>query len=343
MAAMFGPRSGTMVPDKVPRKVMGGGFRAHSPPRSSLTATGVGISPRMNARHDDAAGTPRSGHAAKRPGRAPSGKEKLILAQEQEAADIEREYIKNLQQQVYYLELELNYTKSKGRPPQEPHQAQQQQAQTPSGSELGGGGGAAFRQEPPPSAGGAAGALEGSGAAPAAPATTPYAAVAAVREAADRACQELQRTRTQQLEEAASRAYEITASHLASHIERLELEGFRMADVVEQCATWYEQQQEQHRNELVAVASEKAALERRLQTAAEELRCVREERDGYRDDIYDTEGRLQDATNQLEKLREEVGARSLARSHARMHICVYMYVYVHTYMHMYIYIIYVCV
>ena len=70
---------------------------------------------------------------------------------------------------------------------------------------------------------------------------------------------------------------------------------------------------------------------------------MREERDGYRDDIYDTEGRLQDATNQLEKLREEVGARSLARSHARMHICVYMYVYVYTYMHMYIYIIYVCI
>ena len=44
---------------------------------------------------------------------------------------------------------------------------------------------------------------------------------------------------------------------------------------------------------------------------------MRDERDGYRDDIYDTEGRLQDATNQLEKLREEVDARTHARTHAR--------------------------
>jgi hypothetical protein len=32
--ALVPPRSGTMVPDKVPRKSMGGGFRSHSPSRS---------------------------------------------------------------------------------------------------------------------------------------------------------------------------------------------------------------------------------------------------------------------------------------------------------------------
>jgi hypothetical protein len=101
---MYGPRSGTMVPDKVPRKVMGGGFRAHSPPRHSLAATGKGISPRNNSlgiRNSadvfDSA-TPRSGHGGKR--KTPNSKDQLILMQEQEAADIEREYIKNLQQQV---------------------------------------------------------------------------------------------------------------------------------------------------------------------------------------------------------------------------------------------------
>ena len=36
-------------------------------------------------------------------------------------------------------------------------------------------------------------------------------------------------------------------SHLASSIERLELEGFHMAEVVDRCAAMYEKQQEQHR------------------------------------------------------------------------------------------------
>jgi hypothetical protein len=215
---MFGPRSGTMVPDKVPRKVMGGGFRSHSPPRSSTAKTTGGVWKGMN---DDPAGTPRSGQGAKRPGRGTSGKEKLIMAQEQEAADIEREYIKNLQQQVYYLELELTYTKqNKARAPQEhrQHQQQQQQQQGAGGGEYVGD---AF-QAPTPGARSAGGGWEGSGAAPSsypAPlpaATTPYAAVAAVREAAERACLELQRTRTQQLEEAANRAYDITAQILKS-------------------------------------------------------------------------------------------------------------------------------
>ena len=218
MAAMFGPRSGTMVPDKVPRKVMGGGFRSHSPPRSSTAKTTGGVWKGMN---DDPAGTTRSGQGAKRPGRGTSGKEKLILAQEQEAADIEREYIKNLQQQVYYLELELAYTKqNKAKAPQE-HRQQQQQQQ-------GGGGGGEYVGDAfqAPGARSARGGWEGSGAAPSAapssypaplPATTtPYAAVAAVREAAERACLELQRTRTQQLEEAATRAYDITAQILKS-------------------------------------------------------------------------------------------------------------------------------
>ena len=100
-----------MVPDKVPRKVMGGGFRAHSPPRHSLAATGKGISPRNNSlgiRNSadvfDSA-TPRSGHGGKR--KTPNSKDQLILMQEQEAADIEREYIKNLQQQVCAHEARL--------------------------------------------------------------------------------------------------------------------------------------------------------------------------------------------------------------------------------------------
>ena len=103
-----------MVPDKVPRKVMGGGFRAHSPPRSSLVTTSGGTGMSIGGRQNEDVGTPRSGHSTKSgKGRPQSSKEKIIKAQEQEAAEIEREYIKNLQQQVYYLELELQYTKVK--------------------------------------------------------------------------------------------------------------------------------------------------------------------------------------------------------------------------------------
>ena len=36
MAAVVPPRSGTMPPDKTARTTMGGGFRSHEPPRSSL-------------------------------------------------------------------------------------------------------------------------------------------------------------------------------------------------------------------------------------------------------------------------------------------------------------------
>lgn len=211
---MFGPRSGTMVPDKKPRKWMGGGFRSHSPPRSSLSAQGVGISPRT--RNEDDANTPLSVNS-KRPNRPASSKEKLILAQEQEAAEIEREYIKNLQQQVYYLELELQYNKEKGE--------KQQKQQKEGGEEEGGGASVRFSNDGRPStpAGGGGGGGGESFRADKDIAGTPYAAVAAVREAAERACAELQRTRVQQMEDAASRAYEITAQHLEGYTKRLEV------------------------------------------------------------------------------------------------------------------------
>jgi len=45
-----------------------------------------------------------------KPLRSPSAR-RTALEEEKMAAQLEREYIKNLQQQVYFLELELNYSK----------------------------------------------------------------------------------------------------------------------------------------------------------------------------------------------------------------------------------------
>jgi len=270
---MFGARSGTMVPDKVPRKVMGGGFRSHSPPRNSLSATGVGIS--HGSRNEDLS-TPRSagGKGGKPAANAASSKSKLILAQEQEAAEIEREYIKNLQQQVYYLELELKYTKDKPRKDQQaPPSDQRPQAPTPSQQEQEGDAESSRDDATsvPPINTEASGAAAGSGGeewgapptrewgAPPTPAAmsshrgpipqTPYAAVAAVREAAERACEELQRTRQQQMDEAASRAYEVTTNHLHDHIAHLETAAHRMAEAVELYVVQYEDLQAQFRAE----------------------------------------------------------------------------------------------
>jgi hypothetical protein len=280
---MYGARSGTMVPDKVPRKVMGGGFRSHSPPRGSLAATGVGISP--GSRNEDLS-TPRSSGGGKgsgskwlgKPSNAASSKSKLILAQEQEAAEIEREYIKNLQQQVYYLELELKFTKDKPRhaqqPQQQPQQSQSDEAPSSSPQQqrqqqqqqhtIGASHEYAHKEtEPSPSSTQQGGQAWGPGPGDAAPnypptpasirsyggpaPTTPYAAVAAVREAAERACEELQRTRQQQMDEAASRAYDITTRHLQDHIVLLETAARRMAAAVDTYVSKYDELTVQYR------------------------------------------------------------------------------------------------
>ena len=167
-----------MVPDKVPRKVMGGGFRAHSPPRSSLVTTSGGTGMSIGGRQNEDVGTPRSGHSTKSgKGRPQSSKEKIIKAQEQEAAEIEREYIKNLQQQVYYLELELQYTKVKPKQvehTEQHHHHQQEQKADENEGRRGGGGRETPAIEPAsdPTRGGRKSPARAGG-----PSTTPTAAV----------------------------------------------------------------------------------------------------------------------------------------------------------------------
>mmetsp|Transcript_41301 Transcript_41301/g.97999 ORF Transcript_41301/g.97999 Transcript_41301/m.97999 type:complete len:531 (-) Transcript_41301:203-1795(-) len=85
------PRSGTMVPDKVPRKAMGGGFRSHSPSRSKSST---------KSRQPTVVQLQHSSSTV-------SNKKVTLISDEE--AEIEKEYIKNLQQQIYYLELELKY------------------------------------------------------------------------------------------------------------------------------------------------------------------------------------------------------------------------------------------
>ena len=121
------------------------------------------------------------------------------------------------------------------------------------------------------------------------------------------------------MEEAADRAYEITSNHLVGHIERLELEAGDMAAAVEKCLTLYEEQQHDHRMALAKVEAEKVALEHRLQTATEEIQLVRDERDGYMEEMYDAESRLEVAEAELDTLRnalEKLQERSKAADEA---------------------------
>eukprot|EP00960_Hanusia_phi_P070036 767223-Hanusia_phi.AAC.1 len=93
MAAVVPPRSGTMPPDKTPRKTMGGGFRSHEPPRSTLPL-------KQELRQ--------------------SLEEPVINSLRYEKSPIqtsvsmvEKEYIRELRQQIKFLEIELSHSREK--------------------------------------------------------------------------------------------------------------------------------------------------------------------------------------------------------------------------------------
>ena len=133
----------------------------------------------------------------------------------------------------------------------------------------------------------------------------PYAAVTAVRQAAERACQELQRSRQQQMDEAASRAYDITASHLLAHIERVEAEAASMASAIEASLVAQETQQAEHRKALAQRDADKAALEGLLGSAKEEIALVTEARNRYMDEGFVAQEQMESARADVERLQAE--------------------------------------
>jgi hypothetical protein len=204
---------------------------------------------------------------------------------------------------VYYLELELQYTKTKksqqGGPDGDDRARNDDDEaalpSTQSNQPLG----FPVRQKGEPGAGpvpqaGEVGEDMG-----------PYAAVTAVRQAAERACQELQRSRQQQMDEAASRAYDITASHLLAHIERVEAEAASMASAIEASLVAQETQQAEHRKALAQRDADKAALEGLLGSAKEEIALVTEARNRYMDEGFVAQEQMESARADVERLQAE--------------------------------------
>eukprot|EP00282_Hemiselmis_andersenii_P017020 CAMPEP_0114118284 /NCGR_PEP_ID=MMETSP0043_2-20121206/5499_1 /TAXON_ID=464988 /ORGANISM="Hemiselmis andersenii, Strain CCMP644" /LENGTH=144 /DNA_ID=CAMNT_0001210761 /DNA_START=85 /DNA_END=516 /DNA_ORIENTATION=- len=106
----------SMIPDKTPRKAMGGGFRSHSPPRSStnkanqakraaqspmpsITGTGNQLRPHLPGSRPSSARKSAHGSATRAGGH---GIDKLLL---------EQEYVSNLEAQVNILQLGLAQTR----------------------------------------------------------------------------------------------------------------------------------------------------------------------------------------------------------------------------------------
>ena len=293
-----------MVPDKVPRKAMGGGFRSTSPPRHSLQATGKGVLSSVR-NSDDSHATPRPGSGGGPGARraAPSSRDKLILLQQEEAAQIEKEYIKNLQQQVYYLELELNYTKARPAGLAQPGAVDEGSTEHSLPAQVEGLPSTPQRPATASSVGGSA--LKAAPGGYEEEEVGPYAAVNMVRQAAERACEELKRARVQQMEEAASRAYDITASHLVDHVARVEAEAQRLSAVVSAVEQRLDEERAAHRSALVKAEAASQGLRQQLEEKTEEMALTYKARNEYMQKSIDATEALQLAETDLSRVRQE--------------------------------------